>query len=137
MTSLSKDFQMTHHHGGGNMESILETIKEKLGLNPDYTTSFDESIIISINSAFIRLRTLGIGTEFDTPFHITGNSEKWNDFFGENPSLDMVKDYIYLKTKMTFDPPSTSFTIEAYNKQLEEMEFIFTVLLTDKKKEDK
>lgn len=117
------------------MESILSTIKLKLGLNPDYKTAFDDSLIPTINSAFVRLKTLGVGSKSETPFHITGDTETWNDFFGEDPQIDTVKDYVYMKTKMAFDPPSTSFTIEAYNKQLEEMEFTFIVLETDKKKE--
>ena len=126
---------MTHHHGGTNMDSILSTIKLKLGLSPDYKTAFDDSLIPTINSAFIRLKTLGVGPQSGIPFHITGDTETWNDFFGDSPHIDTVIDYVYMKTKMAFDPPSTSFTIEAYKNQLEEMEFTFIVLETDKKKE--
>ena len=126
---------MIRHHGGDNMESILQTIKLKLGLNPDYKTAFDDSIISSINSAFVRLRTLGVGPMSGAPFHITGETETWDDFFGDNEKIDTVKDYVYLKTKLVFDPPSSSFVIEAYKHQLEEMEFTFIVLQTDKEKE--
>ena len=117
------------------MESILQTIKLKLGLNPDYESAFDESIKTSINSAFVRLKTLGVGPLSGAPFHITGDTETWDDFFGEDDPNDMVKDYVYLKTKLAFDIPSTSFVIESYKHQLEEMEFTFIVLETDKQKE--
>lgn len=117
------------------MDSILNTIKLKLGLNPDYDTAFDNNLIPTINSVFIRLKTLGIGPEGDVPFHITGSDETWDDFFGDQPRIDTVIDYVYLKTKLSFDTPGTSFVIDAYQKQLEEMEFIFIVLNTDKNKE--
>jgi hypothetical protein len=127
---------MIHHRGGDNMDSILNTIKIKLGLNPDYDTAFDNNIIPSINSAFVRLQTLGIGPQEGAPFHITGSNETWDDFFGSDDQIDMVIDYVYLKTKLSFDIPSTSFVIEAYKHQIEEMEFIFIVLTTDKKKKE-
>ena len=41
------------------MDSILDTIKKLLGIQPEYT-SFDEDIIVGINSAFAALNQIGV-----------------------------------------------------------------------------
>lgn len=41
------------------MDSILDSVKQMLGIEPD-DESFDPEIIMHINSAFMTLNTLGI-----------------------------------------------------------------------------
>ena len=41
-------------------DSILDTIKQLLGIQYDYT-AFDTDIIVHINSAFMALNQLGVG----------------------------------------------------------------------------
>ena len=116
-------------------ESILETIKVKLGLNPDYDEAFDVNLVTSINTAFERLYTLGIGPQ-DKPFRIEDGDSKWTDFIEAENFIDSVIDYIYFKVKLMFDLPATSFTIEAVKNQIGELEFLFLCKADELKKEE-
>lgn len=102
------------------MESILNTIKKLLGISEIYT-AFDVDIITCINSAFTTLNQLGIGSK--NGFYITDETATWDSFIGNDPRLNSVKTYLYLKTRMLFDPPSTSFVIDAIEKQIREHEW--------------
>jgi hypothetical protein len=100
------------------IDSILLSIKKLLGLDEDYTV-FDSDIIIHINSAFTILYQLGVGPS--EGFRIIDDTAEWSDFFGLD--IELVKTYIYLKVRLIFDPPQSSFLIEAYNKQIAEFEW--------------
>lgn len=100
--------------------SILNTIKKMLGIDSTYT-AFDTDIIVHINSAFSTLHQLGVGTE--TPFYISDSSANWSTFFGTNTAIESVKSYIYAKVRLAFDPPTTSFAIDALNKMCTEFEW--------------
>jgi hypothetical protein len=102
------------------MESILGTIKKTLGIESDYD-GFDTDIILHINSAFMSLSQLGVGPS--SGFHIESDVEKWTDFLGEVKTLEGVKSYIALKVRLMFDPPATSFVIEAFNREIEALEW--------------
>lgn len=108
-----------------NTDSILDTIKIKIGINPDYDDAFDVHIITNINTAFERLKYLGIGP--DNGFRITGSTETWDMYLTNDEFIDSVIDYISMKVKMLFAPPETSFGIEAIKEQLSELEFFFKV----------
>lgn len=108
-----------------NTDSILDTIKIKIGINPDYDDAFDVHIITNINTAFERLKYLGIGPE--NGFRITGSTETWDMYLTNDEFIDSVIDYISMKVKMLFAPPETSFGIEAIKDQLSELEFFFKV----------
>ena len=99
--------------------SILTTIKKLLGLTEE-DTSFDTDIIVFINSAFTRLNQLGVGPE--EIFKITDSTDTWEDFWGTLTPLPMVIDYIYLKVKRTFDPPSSS-VLSSIDNMIKEYEF--------------
>jgi hypothetical protein len=98
-------------------QSILKSIKKILGISDDYT-AFDLDIIMFINSAFGNLHQLGVGPA--AGFSVSGNEEVWNSLGLATPQLNMVKTFIYLKARLQFDPPTTSYLIEALNKQLDE-----------------
>lgn len=101
------------------MESILNSIKEKLGMLDDYT-QFDNEIIMDINSAFFILNNLGVGP--DDPFTISSADEVWTDFIGDGKE-ELVKSYIALRVRLLFDPPANSFLVDSINKQISEFEF--------------
>jgi hypothetical protein len=106
-------------------ESILNSTKKILGLEPTYTP-FDLDVITHINAAFSLLDQLGVGPEGG--FHIEDDTAVWSDFINAPPNqLYLVKTYIYLKVRMLFDPPSTSFLIEATNNQIKEYEWRLNV----------
>lgn len=98
--------------------SILDGVKKVLGVSED-DTAFDIDIIMHINSVFSTLHQLGVGpTE---PFAIESSAEEWSTFLGDRTDLNSVKSYLYLKVRLLFDPPTTSFALESFNKQTEEM----------------
>jgi len=104
--------------------SILDSVKKTLGMDASYT-AFDEDVIIHINSVFVTLAQLGIGPT--TGFQISDNTATWDAFLGTDILLNNVKSYMYLRVRMLFDPPSTSFHIEAMNKQIQELEWRLNV----------
>ncbi len=105
-------------------DSILNTIKHMLGIEPEYT-HFDADIILGINSAFFTLHQLGIGP-IEQPYSIEGANEKWQNFSEDIGKFNAVKQYVYLKTKMVFDPPLSGTLIGEYNKQLDELAWRLT-----------
>lgn len=103
------------------MESIiLETIKVMLG-GPDLGESFDTDLLVHINSSAQILIDLGLIPKSD--FKTIIKTTKWGDFLTNEGVLDFVKSFIYLKTKMVFDPPSSSYVSDALNRQITEFEF--------------
>lgn len=101
-------------------DSILDSIKKLLGFDPDYT-AFDTDIMIHINSTIMGLEQLGVG---NNNYQISSKDDTWGNYLaGTNINLEAVKSYIYLKVRLIFDPPATSFTIEAYQKQIAEYEW--------------
>lgn len=103
--------------------SILLTTKKALGLADDYT-AFDQDIIMHINSVFSTLVMLGVGPE--TGFVIEDDTKTWNEFTSD-VRLNSVKSYMYLKVRLLFDPPSTSFVLNALQEQLKELEWRMNV----------
>lgn len=100
--------------------SILLTIKKLLGLSDDFDC-YDLDVIIHINTAFATLTHLGVGPS--SGFRITGDLETWEMFVADLTQLEMVKMYIYMKTRVLFDPPSSSFVLDAMNKSIAEYEW--------------
>lgn len=107
-------------------ESILQSIKKLLGIEPDYTY-FDQDLIIHINSVLSILSQIGFGPE--EGFFITGETETWDDLFDEsNPQMQLAKSYIYLKVRLMFDPPLNSTVINSINAQIAELEWRLNVV---------
>lgn len=104
--------------------SILNSIKKILGLAPDYTV-FDVDIILHINSVFTTLTQLGIGP--GEGFMIEDDSATWGQFIADDVELNSVKTYVFLRIKMLFDPPQTSYLISAANDQIRELEWRLNV----------
>ena len=97
--------------------SILSDTKRALGLPAEYTP-FDLDVTIGINASFLSLTQVGIGPEAG---FIVDVETDWDALLGGNPALEAVKQYVYLKTRVTFDPPNSSFVLEAMQKTLDEL----------------
>lgn len=108
-------------------ESILTYIKTALGIDVSYT-GFDIPIIMAINSAIMSLSQLGVGLDPDAGFKITDDAAVWSDFIGTAIDIEAVKSYIYLKVRLEFDPPTSSFLVESINHQIDEYAFRLQVL---------
>lgn len=100
--------------------SILTSVKKVLGLEEDYT-AFDPDIIMHINTVFSTLNQLGIGPELG--FFIEDKAANWEDFLGEDVNLNAVKTYVVLRVRYLFDPPGTSFLLNAMKEQIQELEW--------------
>lgn len=100
--------------------SILLSVKKMLGPSADYDV-FDPELIIYINSVFGTLHQLGVGPE--EKFVITGDSELWSDFTTEGEEIEEVKSYMYLRVRLLFDPPSSSFVLSSFKEQIKELEW--------------
>lgn len=110
------------------MDNILITIKTMLGITKD-NTYFDDTIIPLINNAFFVLHQLGVGTE--KPFMLSDGSEEWNEFIDEG-EIEAVKNYIFQKVKVVFDPPSNSSHLSAMENNIKEMEWRMNVAVDPK-----
>lgn len=98
-------------------ESILLSVKNALGITPDQHP-FDEALIMHINTNFGTLHQLGIGP--GEPFTIDGDSQLWSDFVCQ-VNVEMVRTYMYLQTKLYFDPPTVATLYDAISRQLQEL----------------
>ena len=114
-------------------DSILLSIKKMLGLNEDYNV-FDPELIIHINTVFGTLHQLGVGPE--EQFRISGDNETWLDFDTDGEQIDEVKTYIYLRVRLLFDPPSSSFVLSSFQEQLKELEWRLNVKVDEIKGTD-
>lgn len=96
-----------------------------LGMTEDYD-AFDTDILVGINSVMLTLHQLGIGPE--EGYTVTSEDETWGDLLGaDNVLLKAAQQYIFLKVRLIFDPPSASSHIEAMNKAISELEWRLTL----------
>lgn len=109
--------------------SILDSIKKLLGI-PSEVTEFDTDILIHINSVFSILTQLGVGPS--SGFSIEDSSAEWSDFIGDDFRLSDVKSFVYLKTRLLFDPPASSAAMDAMNRMASELEWRINVSVDPK-----
>jgi hypothetical protein len=101
-------------------DSILDSTKHTLNLASDYT-SFDQDIILHINSVLSTLNQLGVGPELG--FMIEDKDTEWSDFLEGDLRLNNVKTYVYLRVRMLFDPPTIGYLVTAMQEQIKELEW--------------
>ena len=109
--------------------SILTSIKKLLGIAEEDKT-FDQDIIIHINSVLSILCQLGVGP--NTGFMIEDDSAIWSDFLGEYANLTLVQSYVYMKVRLMFDPPTIGTVADAINKNISELEWRINVAVDPK-----
>lgn len=110
---------------GGNVEdSILKSTKQKLMIPDDYPV-FDNQLIDYINGVFGNLHQLGLGPA--EGYQIEGESETWTQYLGGIKTLNMVKTVVFIRVRLLFDPPATSYAQEALNKTATEAEWRLNV----------
>ena len=100
--------------------SILRDVGEALGLITD-DDSFDAELKMHINASLSTLYQNGVGL----PFQIEGKEETWEEFMNpeqlENDYMSgQIKQYVFLKTKILFDPPPPS-SVEHVSRAADEM----------------
>jgi hypothetical protein len=67
------------------------------------------------------LKQLGVGPT--QGFKIADNTAEWEDFTTERIDLEGLKTYMYLKVRLVFDPPQSSYLIENIKEQIKELEW--------------
>ena len=101
-------------------DSILKSTKSALGIIPEYN-EFDDQIIMYINTAFSVLTQLGCGPA--EGFSIEDDKAVWEDFLGTDKRLNMVVTYVHLSVGLSFDPPTSSFALQAAKERKEELQW--------------
>jgi hypothetical protein len=99
-------------------DSILTSIKKLLGITEE-CKDFDMDLIIHINSVFVILNQLGVGSSF----FIEDETATWNKFIDTDDDYAIVKSYVFLKVKLLFDPPLSSAVMECYKANISELEW--------------
>ena len=103
-----------------NGDSILNSVKKYLGMTEDYT-HFDLDLIIHINSVFMILNQLGIGPV--NGFEIENELATWDEFVNNNEYIDDIKNYVCLRVRLLFDPPSGFTVMESINRTINRLEW--------------
>lgn len=101
-------------------ESILKSVKKVLGIHENYD-AFDIDVIMHINTAFFTLNQLGVGPEGG--FEIEDDTKTWSDFLGPTKDLNAVQSYVFVRVRLLFDRPETSYGIQALERQANELEW--------------
>ena len=70
---------------------------------------------------------IGVDELLDCLYSITGYKETWDDVPLVRKQSQEIKVYIYLYTRLRFDPPANSFVTEAIEKQISEAEWRLNV----------
>ena len=101
-------------------ETVLSTVKQVLGLTPEQT-EFDAELITHINSALFDLNFIGVG-EWRVDFGIASPATTWGDVLAKDiPAA--AKQYVALKVKKAFDPPTSTMVNESLNNLIQTLEW--------------
>ena len=106
-------------------DSIFNSVKKVVGLLGD-DDSFDEDLLLHINSVVSTLRQLGLSIPAD--FYVRDDVQTWQNLLGEFRDLDLVKSYMAMKVRLMFDPPSSSFGLKSMEEMVKEYEWRINVL---------
>lgn len=104
--------------------SILGNVKRYLGFDFE-DESYDEECLASIGTSLFILRDRGM--QVPEGFEVTSLAQTWEDLLGPNNELEGVRSYVMKRARLDIDPPSNSFTIQAIEKQIAELEFRISV----------
>jgi hypothetical protein len=99
--------------------SILTSVKKGISGLAEEDTSFDDVLIMHINSSLAKLTQLGIGPE--EGFQISDKTAVWRDFVGDDKTLNMVQSYVIADVRMIFDPPTIGAVADAFKTCIAEL----------------
>lgn len=108
------------------MTSILDSIKQMLGIDPS-DVNFDSELIVFINSALSTIQKFGVGP---VGYKILGKENVWSEFLETRTDLEEVKTNVYLRVRLIFDPPQNSFAMKAIQDQISEGNFYIEMYRT-------
>lgn len=100
---------------------ILLSIKKYLPIKAS-DTSFDDELIIHINSVLPILVQLGVSD--NTEFVVRNDQEEWSSFIpNDNTLLSLARYYTYLCVKLIFDPPASSTHLKMIEEQRDHYQY--------------
>ena len=105
-------------------DSILLSIKKLLGMDPIEFTQYDTDLIIHINTIIEFLNQLGV--DIPEGFKMNDENALWSEYLNKpeyNDIKDSIKNYIYLRVRLVFDPSTNSSLINSINDTIKELEW--------------
>ena len=105
-------------------DSILLSIKKLLGMDPIEFTQYDTDLIIHINTIIEFLNQLGV--DIPEGFKMNDENALWSDYLNKpeyNDIKDSIKNYIYLRVRLVFDPSTNSSLLNSINDTIKELEW--------------
>ena len=112
--------QETLYFGKGGIMTIIQHVREMIGLDST-STDFEAEVKMLINASLSILIQNGIGK----PNFELSDISTWDDFKDPiakgNEQFPLVPTYVYLKTKLAFDPPPQLSTVEFYKEYTAEV----------------
>lgn len=103
--------------------SILKDVKTSLGI-PSELTAFDDDLKLHINSELMTLNQIGIGPK--EGFMVVSGEEEWSELT-DRTDITAIKQYVYLRVRIVFDPPSNSSVQTAMETKCSELIFRLNV----------
>lgn len=99
------------------MDNILESIKKLVGADGD--DDYDSDILMFINMQFLALGQEGIGDED----FVVDEDTTWSDYSDEPSIISNVRQYVFIKVKLIFDPPQPAYLVDLYTETAKECEW--------------
>lgn len=125
-TDISEDSNLESPDNAADLstsDSILDSVKKVVGLNPE-DTSFDMDCILHINAVLSKLHKKGVGPE--NGFKIHDRTTTWADYMGDNTALNDVPLYVGMCVKLAFDPPLSAAAVQSMERIIAEYDFFIT-----------
>ena len=97
--------------------SILKTVKKAIEIDEEETV-FDAQLILIINAAFFTLNSIGC---IQNPVVIQDDTEEWSIISLDPGTLSAVKSFVFLKTRLAFDPPANASMSAALTEGVNEL----------------
>ena len=101
------------------MDSILTSVKTYLGIQAE-DDAFDADILMAINATMVVLNQLGVGPS--APYVVSDYSNTWSELLGDDP-VGGVREYVNMRVRLLFDPPTNTYVVQALNDQVDEFEW--------------
>ena len=93
-------------------------------MDPIEFTQYDTDLIIHINTIIEFLNQLGV--DIPEGFKINDENALWSDYLNKpeyNDIKDSIKNYIYLRVRLVFDPSTNSSLLNSINDTIKELEW--------------
>ncbi len=103
-------------------DSILQTVKDQIGIDRK-NSDFDPDLIMCINPVLFILYQEGLT---DDNYEIQDDTATWDEILLNEKTpeaLNVMVKWVGLRTKLLFDPPTSSVLLQALKDQAAELEW--------------